>query len=217
VSSDVEGNQKVVLLFLQRVGEQVGGWLYLIAGFVVFAEAAIMVGLVFPGETALLVAGFAAHQGWIGLWQMITIAVGAAVLGDSVGYLTGRRLGPRLRESGLGRRVGTGRWETADAFLLRHGGKAVLLGRLTAVLRALVPGMAGMTGMPFRQVFLPWNVIGGVLWGAGCVLLGYGFSASLTAFGNYLTYGPLLLVGLLLIGFALVRTVRRRQTPGREP
>jgi membrane-associated protein len=206
----------VVLLFLQRVGEQVGGWLYLICGFLVFAEAAIMIGLVFPGETALLVSGFAAHQGWIGLWQMIIVAVGAAVLGDSVGYLVGRRLGPRLRESGLGRRVGPARWESADAFLLRNGGKAVLLGRMTALLRALVPGMAGMTSMPYRQVFLPWNVIGGVMWGAGCVLLGYGFSASLAAVGRYLTYGPLLLIGLLLVGYTVVRVVRRRRTPGRE-
>jgi membrane protein DedA with SNARE-associated domain len=205
----------VVLLFLQRVGEQVGGWLYLIAGFLVFAEAAIMIGLVFPGETALLVAGFAARQGWIGLWQMIIVAVGAAVLGDSVGYEVGRKLGPRLRASRLGRRVGKARWEAADAFLARHGGKAVLLARLTAVLRALMPGMAGMTRMPYLRTFLPWNVTGGVLWGAGCVLLGYGFSATLATVGRYLTYGPLLLIGLLLVGFVLVRMLRRRRTPGR--
>jgi membrane-associated protein len=206
----------VVLLFLQRVGEQVGGWLYLIAGFLVFAEAAIMIGLVFPGETALLVAGFAARQGWIGLWQMIIVAVGAAVLGDSVGYEIGRKLGPRLRASRLGRRVGKARWEAADAFLARHGGKAVLLGRLTAVLRALIPAMAGITRMPYLRTFLPWNAAGGVLWGAGCVLLGYGFSATLATVGRYLTYSPLVLIGLLLVGFVLVRMLRKRRTPGRE-
>ena len=206
----------MVLLFLQRVGEQGGGWLYLIAGFLVFAEAAIMIGLVFPGETALLVAGFAARQGWIGLWQMIIVAVGAAVLGDSVGYEIGRKLGPRLRASRLGRRVGKARWEAADAFLARHGGKAVLLGRLTAVLRALIPAMAGITRMPYLRTFLPWNAAGGVLWGAGCVLLGYGFSATLATVGRYLTYSPLVLIGLLLVGFVLVRMLRKRRTPGRE-
>lgn len=195
--------------FLQQVGEQVGGWMYLIAGFLAFAEAALMIGVVFPGETALLVAGLAAHQGYIGLWPMIVVAVLAAVLGDSVGYEVGRTLGPRLRASWLGARIGGQRWATAEDFLGRHGGKAVLLGRFTAVLRALTPGVAGMTGMPYRRTFLPWNVAGGVAWGAGCVLLGYAFSASLTTIGHYLTWAPLVLIALLVAGYALVHARRR--------
>jgi membrane protein DedA with SNARE-associated domain len=202
-----------MLQFLQRVGEQVGGWLYLIAGFLAFAEAALMIGVVLPGETALLVAGLAAHQGYIGLWPMIAVAIVAAVLGDSVGYEIGRTLGPRLRGSRLGRRIGPGRWEAAEAVLGRHGGKAVLLGRFTAVLRALTPGIAGMTHMPYLRTFLPWNVAGGVLWGAGCVLLGYGFSASLTTIGRYLTWGPLLLIGLAAAGYVLVRRRHRTHHP----
>jgi membrane-associated protein len=200
-----------VLQFLQQVGEQVGGWLYLIAGFLVFAEAALMIGVVFPGETALLVAGLAAHQGYIGLWPMIAVAFGAAVLGDSVGYEFGRTLGPRLRGSRLGRGIGPARWESAEAFLGRHGGKAVLLGRFTAVLRALTPGVAGMARMPYLRTFLPWNLAGAVVWGAGCVLLGYGFSSSLATIGRYLTWGPLLLIALLVIGYVLVR--RRHRIP----
>jgi membrane-associated protein len=201
----------MVLQLLQRIGEQVGGWLYVIAGFLAFAEAALLIGVVFPGETALLVAGLAAQQGYIGLWPMIAVAVGAAVLGDSVGYQIGRTLGPRLRRSRLGRRIGPDRWDSADALLGRHGGKAVLLGRFTAVLRALTPGIAGMARMPYLRTFLPWNIIGGALWAAGCVLLGYGFSASLTTVGRYLTWGPLLLIGLALVGFVLARVIRRRR------
>jgi membrane-associated protein len=202
-----------VLQFLQQVGEQVGGWLYLIAGFLVFAEAALMIGVVFPGETALLVAGLAAHQGYIGLLPMIAVAIGAAVLGDSVGYEFGRTLGPRLRGSRLGRRIGPARWESAEVFLGRHGGKAVLLGRFTAVLRALTPGVAGMARMPYLRTFLPWNLAGAVVWGAGCVLLGYGFSSSLATIGRYLTWGPLLLIALLVIGYVLVRRRHRAQHP----
>jgi membrane protein DedA with SNARE-associated domain len=144
---------------------------------------------------------------------MIAVAIVAAVLGDSVGYEIGRTLGPRLRGSRLGRRIGPGRWEAAEAFLGRHGGKAVLLGRFTAVLRALTPGIAGMTHMPYLRTFLPWNVAGGVLWGAGCVLLGYGFSASLTTIGRYLTWGPLLLIGLAAAGYVLVRRRHRTHHP----
>lgn len=198
-----------MLSFLQHVGEQVGPWLYLIAALLAFGEAAIMIGLVLPGETALLVAGFGAHQGWISLGPMIAIAVGSAIAGDSVGYQVGRWFGPALKSSRLGQRVGAQRWDTTAEFLNRHGGKAVLLGRFTAVLRALIPGMAGMAGMPYLRTFLPWNVAGGVVWGAGCVLLGYGFSASLATVGNYLTYGPLLII-VAAIAVLVVVKLRRR-------
>ncbi|MGH9205677.1 MAG: DedA family protein, partial [Acidimicrobiales bacterium] len=124
-------------------------------------------------------------------------------------YQVGRRFGPTLKSSRLGRRVGAQRWDTTAKFLNRHGGKAVLLGRFTAVLRALIPGMAGMARMPYLRSFLPWNVAGGVVWGTGCVLLGYGFSASLATVGNYLTYGPLLVI-LLAIAVLVVVTLRRR-------
>ena len=168
-----------MLDLLRRVGEQVGAWLYLIAGGLAFAEAAVLVGMVFPGEVALLVAGLAAHQGWLDVWVMAVVAVVAAALGDSVGYEVGRQLGPRLRASRIGRKIGAPRWSRAEEFLLRHGGKAVLLGRFTAVLRALTPGIAGAARMPYLRTFLPWNVAGALVWGAGCVFLGYAFSASL--------------------------------------
>jgi hypothetical protein len=89
-----------VLTFLQHLGAQAGSWLYLIAGLLAFAEAAVMIGVVFPGETALLVAGLAAQRGWIALEPMIAIAVGAAAAGDSVGYELGRRLGPGCGSQG---------------------------------------------------------------------------------------------------------------------
>jgi membrane protein DedA with SNARE-associated domain len=203
----------VVLDWLHRLGEQVGGWLYLIAGFFAFAEAAIMIGVVFPGEAALLVAGFGAHQGWIGLVPMIVIAVVAAVAGDGVGYEVGKHYGPGLRGSRLGRRVGEANWAHADAFLHRHGGKAVFLGRCTALLRALMPGMAGMARLPYLRTFLPWNIAGGVLWGGGCVLLGYAFSASLETISRYLTWGPIVVIGVLLVGYLGLRLARRRRAP----
>jgi membrane protein DedA with SNARE-associated domain len=201
-----------MLGFLQHLGGQLGAWFYVIAGGLACGEAAIMAGLVLPGETALLVAGFAAHQGWIALWPMVAVAIGSAALGDSIGYELGRRLGPRLRSSRLGRRVGDDRWRRTDDFLRRHGGRAVLLGRFTAGLRALTPGMAGMARMPYLRTFLPWNAAGAVVWGAGCVLLGYGFSASLTTLDRTLAYVPLALIALVaaVLVFLRIRKKRRR-------
>ena len=197
---------------LRTIGDSVGLWLYAIAGAFCFGEAAILVGLVLPGETALLVAGVFCNPkyGRLTLWVMIVVAVVCAVAGDSVGYEFGKRFGPALRRSRLGRWVGERRWAAVDAFIHKHGGKAILLGRLTAVLRALMPSMAGMTGMRYRT-FLVWNAAGGLLWGTGCVLLGYAFASALDVVGRTLTWAPLALLGLAVAVYALLHLRRRRR------
>jgi membrane protein DedA with SNARE-associated domain len=183
--------------------------LYVIAGGLCFAEAAILVGMVLPGETALLVAGvFCAHHK-LNVVLMIIIAVVCAVAGDSVGFEFGKKFGPSFRRSRLGVWVGERRWSLVDGFLHKHGGKAVLIGRLTALFRALVPSMAGMSGMKYRT-FIVWNVIGGLIWAPGCVLLGYAFSKSLDAVGNTLTYAPFVIIALVA-GVLIVRHFRRRR------
>jgi membrane-associated protein len=208
--------------FLEHVGEHVGAWLYVIAGGLAFGEAAILLGMVLPGETALVVAGYFCHEGVLSLPVMVCVAVVAAIGGDSVGYAFGHRIGPPLRGSRLGRWVGARRWDKATRFLHRHGGKAVFLGRLTAMLRALVPGMAGIARMPYYQTFLPWNVAGGLLWGSGCVLLGYAFAASLHSVERYLTWGSVpIVVGVAAVVIGLeIRNHRRERSErvrGREP
>ena len=83
-------------------------------------------------------------------------------------------------------------------FLHRHGGKAVFLGRLTAVLRALMPSMAGMSGMRYRT-FLFYNAAGGILWGGGCILAGWAFASALNQIEKYLTWGPLAALAVLIV------------------
>lgn len=197
--------------FLQRLGEHVGAWLYVISGGLAFGEAAVLLGMVLPGETALLVAGYFCHEGVLSLPVMVAVAVAAAILGDTVGYEFGRRFGPPLRRSRLGRWVGQHRWAKVDAFLNRYGGAAVLLGRFTALLRALVPSMAGMARMPYTRVFLPWNAAGAVVWGSGCVLLGYGFAASLHAVERYLAWGPAPIIAAAVIALVVVELRKRRR------
>jgi membrane protein DedA with SNARE-associated domain len=195
---------------VERIGDAVGAWLYLIAGFLCFGEAAFLLGMVLPGETALLVAGVFAQQGTLNLWIMIVVAVVAAITGDSVGYEFGKRFGPGLRRSRLGVWIGEHRWAVVDGFLHRHGGKAVLLGRLTALFRALVPSMAGMSGMRYRT-FLAWNATGGLIWAPGCVLLGYAFSSSLDVVGRTLTWAPLALLGVVVIVYLTLHVRKRRR------
>jgi membrane-associated protein len=148
---------------MHHIGDAVGSWLYLVAGALAFAEAAILVGFVLPGEIALLVAGYFCRYGPLDVRVMAVIAVVCAIAGDSVGFEFGRHFGPPVRRSRVGTWIGEDRWSTVDAFLHRHGGKAVFLGRLTALLRALMPSMAGMSGMRYRT-FLFWNAAGGLIW-----------------------------------------------------
>lgn len=195
---------------VERVGDAVGAWLYVIAGALCFGEAAILIGLVLPGETALLVAGVFCQHGTLNLYVMIAVAVVAAIAGDSVGYEFGKHFGPRLRRSRFGTWIGEHRWAMVDGFLHRHGGKAVLLGRLTALFRALVPSMAGMSGMRYRT-FLTWNATGGLIWAPGCVLLGYAFSKSLNTVGKTLTWAPLAVLALVVVGYVALHVRKRRK------
>lgn len=196
---------------MRSTGAAVGQWLYLIAALLAFGEAAVLLGMVLPGETALLVAGVFCNKAYgnLNLGLMIAIAVVAAVTGDSVGYEFGKKFGPPLRRSRLGRWVGEHRWASVDAALHRHGGKAVFLGRLTALLRALMPSMAGMSGMRYRT-FLVWNVAGALLWAPGCVLLGFAFSKSLAAIGNTLTWAPLAILAVVVLVYVGLHLRKRR-------
>ena len=175
-----------------------------------FVECSLFVGFLFPGETALLLAGVLAARGEVDLVLLCVLAVAGAVLGDTVGYLVGRRYGAAVQSSRLGRVVGPRRWAVAEQFLRRRGGPAVLLGRFTALLRALVPSAAGMSGVPYRT-FLLWNAVGGVIWASGAVVAGYLAGASYTRIEGYLGRGALVLTLVVVGALAAAHLVRRRR------
>jgi membrane-associated protein len=144
---------------------------YVVVTALVFAEDAVFVGFVLPGETAAILGGVAAARGSVSLTGMTVAVVLAAVVGDSVGYEVGRHAGPRmLRARMLDRH--RDRIEAARELLARRGSVAVFLGRSVAFFRAVMPALAGMALMPYRR-FLIANAAGGLVWGVGTVLLGY--------------------------------------------
>jgi membrane-associated protein len=193
---------------MRTIGESIGLWLYLLAGGLAFAEAALLVGFVLPGEIALLVGGYFSKYGPLNVWVMCIVAVAGAIAGDSVGFELGRKFGPPLRRSRVGRLVGEHRWAAVDGALHRHGGKTVFVGRFTALLRALTPSMAGMSGMRYRT-FIIWNATGGLIWGAGCVLLGYAFAKALNTVSTYLTWVPFAVIAVI-VGVLVLLHFRRR-------
>ena len=145
---------------------------YVLVGLLVFAEAALLVGFVLPGETAVFLGGVLAASGVISLPALVVVVVAAAIGGDAVGYLVGRHFGPQLMRLPMLRRQ-TDRLAGAQERLRERGGWAVFFGRFTAFLRAVMPSIAGISHMPWRR-FLLFNSLGGLIWGAGVALLGYG-------------------------------------------
>ena len=174
---------------------------YALVAALVFAEAALFVGFVLPGETAVILGGVLAYQHSVSLSIMAGIVVSAAILGDTVGFEVGRHYGDRL----LGLRIFAKHRTALDAGrarLVRVGGRAVFLARFTAFLRAVMPGLAGTVGMPYRR-FLTWNALGGLLWGVAYTVLGYLAGASYRKIENYAgTFSELVLVLIPLAALA---------------
>ena len=157
---------------------RLGHWTYALIFVMATLEASAFLGLVVPGETMTIAAGFMASAGVLELTPTIVAAALGAMLGDSIGYEMGRRLGrPWLVRHGErfgfhGHRLGQ-----IDALFARHGGKTIVLARFVGFLRALAPFVAGAARMPYRQ-FLLFNVVGAWLWALSFVLLGYVLGAS---------------------------------------
>ncbi|MEV4755848.1 DedA family protein [Micromonospora sp. NPDC049559] len=187
------------------------GWpALLLVGALAFGESAAFVGFFLPGETALLLGGAIAATGRVDLVTMIVVAAAGAIAGDSVGYEIGRRIGPPLRRSRLGRRVGERRWERAERFVARHGPVAVLSGRWVGVLRALVPALAGMNRMPYPR-FLLFNALGGAAWAATVVLIGYAAGASWRQAEEHLGLAGALLAAAVVAAIALYWLIHRHR------
>jgi membrane-associated protein len=144
---------------------------YLVVGGLVFAEDAIFVGFVLPGESAAVLGGVLAWRGTISLGLLLVVVILAAIVGDNVGYEVGRHFGDTLLGSRPLRRH-RHRLDRVRGFLRERGGIAVFLGRWTAFARAVTPALAGVARMPYRR-FLAYNAVGGIAWGATFVLLGY--------------------------------------------
>lgn len=140
--------------------------------FIVFAESGILFGFFLPGDSLLFTAGFLASQGFFSLPVLYVLCFLAAVLGDSVGYAFGARVGPALftREDSL--LFHKEHLSHAAQFYHRHGAMTLVLARFMPVVRTFAPILAGVGKMPYRHFFF-WNVLGGFLWSTGLLTLGF--------------------------------------------
>jgi membrane protein DedA with SNARE-associated domain len=183
--------------------------MYVLVGLLVFAEDALFVGFVLPGETAAILGGVDASRHHVHLAGMIAVVVVAAIVGDSVGYEIGHRYGARiLTLPALARHQR--RLTDAQRLLARRGGGAVFLGRFVAFFRALMPALAGIAHMPYRR-FLLFNAAGGLVWGTGAVLLGYLAGNSYKAVERTAGQAAAIAVALIVLLAVLVWRIRHRR------
>ncbi len=176
---------------------QTGG--ILLVSFIVFAESGLLIGFFLPGDSLLFGAGLAASQGRFPLFALIVSVVAAAIIGDNVGYSIGRRAGPRLFKKKDGLIFRQEYLQKAEEFYEKHGGKTIILARFTPIVRTFAPMVAGASKMD-RSRFMFFNILGGLLWGVGLPVLGYGIGQRIPHLDKYI---ELVMIGVIIVSFAL--------------
>lgn len=184
---------------------------------IVFIETGMLFPLL-PGDSMLFTGGLLAAQPIppVNIWALVIGVPIAAILGDQCAYFIGRRIGPALFDKENSRFFKKHYVTESHAFFERHGPKTVILARFVPIVRTFTPVLAGVSAMRYR-VFLTYNVVGGILWGAGITALGY-FLGNVEFVKNHLQTVILLIVfvsilpGLTAVGRNVLR--RRGVLPG---
>jgi len=205
-----------ILQYLLDLVTRLGDWSYLIIFGAAMLECAAFAGLLVPGESLVLASGFFAHQGILELDAVIAAVALGAVAGDNIGYLLGARLGRDwLLKKGSRFGLRKKRLAQVDAFFQRQGPRAVFIGRFIGFARALVPFVAGASGMSYRR-FVVADALGAGLWTVAFVALGYVLGASWQVAEKWISRSGLVLGAVLLLGAVwlwLRHRRRRAETP----
>jgi membrane protein DedA with SNARE-associated domain len=190
----------VVSFLLEKIHHLPAAPVYLLVAALVFAETALFLGFVFPGETAVIVAGVVASQGRVNIGLLCVIVVVAAILGECVGYAIGARYGERLFSLPLvrKRRVAI---ESALEVLRQRG--------------AVMPALAGLSKLSYRRFFIA-NAISALLWGVGYCLLGYFAGGALTQIENSAGWVGVAILVILIVVFVVLYRRRRKRNAARQ-
>ena len=173
-----------LIVFIQTIG-------YVGLFAIIFAESGLLVGFFFPGDSLLFTAGFLASQG---AFNIVVLAVGcfvAAVIGDSVGYAFGRRVGYKIFAREDSRFFKKRYLQDAEKFYEIHGKKTIILARFVPIVRTFAPILAGVGKMHY-PTFLAYNLIGGCIWAVGMTVGGFFLGRLIPNVDRYLL--PIVLV-----------------------
>lgn len=183
---------------------------------IIFAESGLLIGFFLPGDSLLFTAGLFAAKGDLNIVVILIGTFVAAVVGDQVGYLFGKRVGPAIFRRPNSKIFKQSYVERADEFFDRHGAKTILLARFVPIVRTFAPILAGVGKMQYRT-FLAFNVMGGFLWAVGVTSLGF-FLGDLIGADNIDRYLlPIILVIIVIsVSPAVFEIVRHRRRAARE-
>jgi membrane-associated protein len=179
-----------IVSFIQAAG-------YLGITAVVFAESGLFVGFFLPGDSLLFTAGILASQGYLNITLLVLLTFVGAVLGDSVGYAFGKKVGPHIFKKEGSFWFNPMHVEQAQKFFDTHGNKAIILARFMPVVRTFTPILAGVGKMQYKN-FIAYNVVGGALWAAGLPLLGYYLGSVVPNIDKYLI--PIIIL-IIIVSF----------------
>ncbi|GAB3053385.1 DedA family protein [Micromonospora schwarzwaldensis] len=182
---------------------------------IIFAESGLLIGLFLPGDSLLFTAGLLVADGRYlhqPLWLLCLLAAIAAIIGDQVGYLFGKRVGPSLFRRPNSRLFKQENVHRANDFFARYGARSIVLARFVPIVRTFTPVIAGVSRMHYRT-FVTYNVLGGVLWGTGVTVLGY-FLGQISFVKSNIEFIliAIVLVSVLPIGIQFLRSRRRSAT-----
>ena len=196
------------------VGATLGSYTYAAVGLMALLETGAGIGLIAPGELAVVIGGVTAGQGHTDLVLLTAIVWACALTGDLTSYFLGRRLGRTfLLRHGHLVKLTPARLATVERFLGRHGGKTIVVGRFIGLVRALAPFVAGSSRMPARR-FIPATFVAAGLWSVTFSVLGYVFWQSFdhaAAIAKDGTLGLLILVVAMVGAIVAYRTLRTRE------
>ncbi len=206
-----------MLAFLDFANEWIKAGGVVALGLIIFAESGLLIGFFLPGDSLLFFAGFLASSAAVeqfgerympALWIVATVCAIAAIVGDQVGYLIGNKIGPNLLQRPKSRLFDPAHVAKAEVFFAKHGAKTIVLARFVPVVRTFVPTVAGVSSMHYRT-FVTYNIIGGVLWGAGITTLGY-FLGEIDVVKNNIEIAAIVIVVVSVLPIALEYLKHRR-------
>lgn len=199
--------------------DKFGIFVYFGLFFIIFAETGLAVGFFLPGDSLLVVAGLFAAAGKMNIFILLISLFVAGILGDLVGYLTGRRMGKTIFSRPKSRIFNPNHLLKAQKFYEKYGGKTIILARFVPIVRTFAPIVAGAAEMPYRN-FAVYNIFGSFLWIFSMLLAGY-FLGGLVerAFGINLDEHidkvviVVVLLSILPIIFEYLKARRERKIP----
>lgn len=175
---------------------------------IVFAETGLFFGFFFPGDSLLFTAGIFASQGFFNIQVLLVGCILAAIIGDTVGYWSGKKYGRQLFDRDAGFFFKKKRLYDAELFYEKHGKSTIIIARFVPIMRTFAPIVAGIGNMKYRS-FVSYNIFGGIVWVSGLLLLGYFLGEIIPNPEIYIVPGAILIIILSFLPIIIKMIISR--------